>query len=79
MNEFLVSDQTIDQGGYFRIIILGCLDAIFVFPSGIYNLIINVLEVHPLLFWPGRSEIHSDWDAFGEPWNANTPTELQLR
>lgn len=61
--------------------ILGCLDAVLLFPIGLYSFISDLM-IRPLPFWLGWTYVHSDWAPFGIPasaWKAGISSTLQTR
>lgn len=62
LNEFLASCTSISRGAYVRAMALGCLDALVTLPIVILNIVLAVLEsMTPFVFYPGWSELHSNW------------------
>lgn len=64
MNGFLSSSESLGRGNYFRLLVLGCVDAIILLPAQILNLIIAcqfTTQPEGDIFYPGWTAIHSDW------------------
>ena len=71
-----------DRTDYYRIMALGCLDALLLFPIGIYNITVDVLQGRPLPFWTGWAYVHTDWEPFGLPssvWEQSIWDKLVVR
>lgn len=64
MNEYLDSlDPEFSRSSFYRMLALGCLDAIITLPITITNMIASIAEIGQLLdFYPGWSFLHSDWE-----------------
>lgn len=80
VNEYLASDQsTINRNDYFRVLILGCLNAALVLPITIYTLTASMID-QPLPFYPGWNFIHSEWEPFDvsvSAWSGGSPSTLE--
>jgi len=82
IGEFLDSNQTLNRADYYRIMAVGCMDALILLPIGIYDMVIDVLQGRPLPFWTGWTFVHTDWEAYGLPtssWDRSIWDKLVLR
>lgn len=83
MNNFLDSNLSVNRSNYWRMLVLGCLDAIITLPAILISLIRARKEI-PLEFYQGRALVHTDrqhllfpksawepvgfWDIFNVKW-----------
>lgn len=83
VNAYLDSNQAISRDDYFRIMTLGCLDAVLLLPNGIYRLTSDLTNLSESLpFWPGWTDVHTVWEPQGIPewaWSATITSRLQTR
>ena len=67
LNEFLDSGRadSVNRNSYFRIMALGCIDALFTLPLNIIDVVLNSLDF-PVDFWPGWTAVHADFGMIGQ-------------